>query len=634
MAKGNTIDIADEYELFGGPVSPLSETHEITRPQSKSLSPLGGLSPNLATMGEVFGESSNEMQGRWISPSLSERIASYSYPDPEASAPALPYPALSSSRRSSTVSEKIAKLLGDPDAPLPDIDDSMFFPFEPSLVEDFSLKAFTNSPQTKRSGNTEVLLTSFGIGLPSGKLPGAIPGEHSPKPLPPLDVWNTYDPEDLAILPTDSITPHIKPRPMPHSYPVMHHVRGTALPGLANATKASGSVPVLMPSTTRKAVHDPEKREVRVAELLKREGFGTDPSKKWVKLNPTKGLNLRASKIATYDPEEHYDPLPKAPDSWACFKYEYDGELQERAFYTVRQMQKYLFEHYLHRATESHDPKDGGLILWIQKVPADSARRYPRESSPRCRFKSCCATNNTINQGQYRVAFDEQSYKDANYDPMINAGYVHLYCLEKFLDFPLICQMLDVRAEDRRLPNEPSGKNRMLMSSDQERDGARKFINYCKRKGIPAGYPNHNMPNRPHEGTLTHMLALQKKVNERGAVLKQQHKRGLKSSIISEHLGDLELEMATRTSVRKAAADRTWDDVRARSRPSRLKKGTKRGRDDDEDYEESPATKKRGQPSKEVSTKSSTLQGAESDSASDVIFLGKMPKRTHKRKLL
>ena len=41
----------------------------------------------------------------------------------------------------------------------------------------------------------------------------------------------------------------------------------------------------------------------------------------------------------------------------------------------------------------------------------------------------------------------------------MNAGYVHLFCLERFMEFPDICSKLGVRAEDRVLSLESHGKN-------------------------------------------------------------------------------------------------------------------------------------------------------------------------------
>ena len=610
VAYHDAVEETEDYKLLRELVFRECGTDQVIDPQL-----MGRLTPDSDTMREVFGETNYKGQVRKVSPTLSGGAMATSYPDPDASAPAHPYPDRPpSSQSSSTFSEIMTReYFPDPNAPVPypsysHLDDLNAFPVDHSLTEKFPLGTSSNISQARKFDNTDVLSTIFGDGYPMRRLPNAISGDPA---------WPLYA---------------TKPLPAPHHMTVADAVTGSTIK-LADTTDMLEPAIRPKPTRTSKAASNRRKREMRTAELLKREKFGNDPSKKWIKLNPTKGMNVRAAKISSYNPKNYYNPLPEAPKPWACFEYENDGELENDTYYTVKQIEKYLFDHPLHHATENHDPKEGGLILWVQKVPADSARRYSTPHSSRCRFQKCFATNNTINQGQYRVAFDEQSFKNANYDPMHNAGYVHLYCLEKHLDLPLICQMLDVRAEDRVLPNELDAKNRMMMSTEQEQAAARKFIKYCKKKGVPVGYPNHKLPNRPHEGTLTHKLALTKKVNERGAVLRQQSQRGLRSSIISEHLGNLEVETKTRNAVRRAAADKAWESIKASSSFPDQTKGSKRKRkDEDDDEGQASSPKKRGRPRKEDKQRGFVKDESESDSGSDVIFVGSLPKRSQRKK--
>ncbi|KAL9120772.1 MAG: hypothetical protein Q9187_002670 [Circinaria calcarea] len=276
------------------------------------------------------------------------------------------------------------------------------------------------------------------------------------------------------------------------------------------------------------------------ATSISRDAGKRDAAKPWVREHAVKGLNCRTALIVNYKPEDYYKALVRTPASWGAFRYTPHGELQAGRFYSVEEIEQYLFS-----------PHHRGLILWIQKNPSDSARRYPTKTSARCRFEECFAIKNCINQGQYRVAFDEQSYKEADTDPQHNAGYVHLYCLEKLLDFPDICAQLDVCVEDRDLPDEPEGKNRMLMSSDLERSVAKKFITRCERTGPPPGYPSHQMRNRPHEGTLTHSLSVAKMQTESARDRRSREARGLKGSMISEHLGNLETYAVERDKSRR-----------------------------------------------------------------------------------
>ncbi|MCJ1485896.1 hypothetical protein MMC06_006071 [Schaereria dolodes] len=317
-----------------------------------------------------------------------------------------------------------------------------------------------------------------------------------------------------------------------------------------------------------------------------------DAKKPWVKAAPNKGMNTRSATLARYKAEEMYNRLPNPPDNWASFQYTAEGELEPRRVYTTAEIEYYLSWHPLHGSGDNVDSKHSGLTLWIQRNPADSARRYPAEDSSRCRFKDCYAPpRNTINQGQYRVAFDEQSYKDANNDPQHNAGYVHLYCLEKHLDFPKLCETLNVKAEDRSLPHEPGSRNRMLMATPEELQATQEFIRRCEeRQGQPPeGYPPFNMTNRPHEGTLTHQLSVIKTENQPRAIQTAREKRGEKNSVLSKHLGNLELETAERAVTRKAENQNwpltaTGKRKRKPTRPRRTNIRDSSGDGDDDEY--------------------------------------------------
>ena len=310
-----------------------------------------------------------------------------------------------------------------------------------------------------------------------------------------------------------------------------------------------------------------QKKERRGSPRLLRANADRDPEKPWVVTNKTKGLNNRAAKIANYKPEECYTALSSAPASWEDFKYTIDGELERGKLYSVAQIEQFLYQHPLHNTANGYDRKNSGLIVWIQKNPADSARRYPTSLSSRCRFADCFAVNNTINQGQYRVTFDEQSHQERNHDPHHNAGYVHLYCLEKLLDFPTLCRNLNVRAENRNLPSELDGKNRMLMSSKAERITADEFIDHCTTFGQPMDYPSHDLYNRPHEGTLTHKLALVKLENEPPTQQRLRAARGQdkKGTALKNHLGNLEIETVERAKTRKAE-NQNWSTGEPRKR--------------------------------------------------------------------
>ena len=324
----------------------------------------------------------------------------------------------------------------------------------------------------------------------------------------------------------------------------------------------------------------------------------TDVSKPWVRNHLVKGPSKRSENVRNYNPQEVYTPLPAIPRSWACFNYTKEGELDYKRFYSVPEIEQFLRQHPRH------------LTLWLQRNPADSARRYPHSTSNRCRFEDCVASYHCINQGQYRVAFDEQNWRNANHDPQHNAGYVHLYCLEKFLDFPLLCQDLDVRVDDRHLPNEPRGKNKMKMGTRYEVGTAEDFIQMCKNHDIPDDYPHYALPNRPYEGRLTHRLALTKLAHSKVFQMLARE-RGSGASTVAGHLGNLELETRARNKTRlaknqKRYNDDTEDEIVVAPKATKSTRGatedeievapkaTKRYRDDTEDViEVAPKATKR-----------------------------------------
>ncbi|QSZ30521.1 hypothetical protein DSL72_000075 [Monilinia vaccinii-corymbosi] len=197
------------------------------------------------------------------------------------------------------------------------------------------------------------------------------------------------------------------------------------------------------------------------------------PGKKWIKPNSTtQGKNNRSKNIQSLKPSNFYQPLAQRPQSWGTpnragvppFQYTAEGELKPHIKLTSAQMKEFIFNHPGHTTvTGERHTKSSGLTLWIQSVPSDSAARYPHQNSDKCRFEDCPVRNGTIHKGHYRVALDEQSSDPVVTDPFHNAGHVHLYCLEKFLDFPIICANFNVRPDDRILPE---GRNKMAITRD------------------------------------------------------------------------------------------------------------------------------------------------------------------------
>ena len=264
-----------------------------------------------------------------------------------------------------------------------------------------------------------------------------------------------------------------------------------------------------------------------------------------------------------YKPNPACTPLAVAPRPWGPFRYTNLGELDPAMQYTPEEITRYLFEHPLHhgRSSLSFD-----LSVRLQRSPNKSQARYPTTLSHRCKFTNCPLEN--INQGQYQVAFDENDTRNPGQDPFIVAGYVHLYCLERFCDLPRIIRELNVAADTRSFPNEKHGivPQRVSQTHERKRLAQAKsatsheeriievFINEC-RSGLLQGYPSHTDPNRPHEGTLVHRLAKERLRVELPSVRRQRLQRagkaGYQGSTLSVHLGDLEREAEIRNRTRK-----------------------------------------------------------------------------------
>ncbi|MCJ1314664.1 hypothetical protein MMC25_008346 [Agyrium rufum] len=242
-----------------------------------------------------------------------------------------------------------------------------------------------------------------------------------------------------------------------------------------------------------------------------------------------------------------YLALSTAPASWGCFEYTAYGELVPGRFFTVAQMSQYI----LNRPDTA-----GELTLYIQRAPVRMAKRRPHPKSWKCRFLNCPASNNPIEMGHTQVAFSElrpglhvETPQDQYDDPIIVAGNVHLYCLERFLDIPAICRSntLRVKVDDRIWPREPDKKYRVQLSTKPEKALAENFLAGCASGKMPRVYPQLNdIGVRLYEGTLAHRIMLTKSKTCRDMRWRRRvaELRGIDHgvpSIMEKHLGDLKI---------------------------------------------------------------------------------------------
>lgn len=253
------------------------------------------------------------------------------------------------------------------------------------------------------------------------------------------------------------------------SVPVTGTANGSSLASGSNAGSSPASRPRFTPSHApgTPIVLDPWKYYRTVAE------------RQQLKLKEGKIPRItRKKKGAEHiDPEQFYGPPVKAPEAWGpidpktkrpIFEYTKYGELYQGRSYDVAQLKMYLFD----RRLKTLDPSDwvprtklsterrvegkvrGGLTLWLGWPAAQAENRYPRSPGTQtCRYKDC--PYSTIKQGLPRVIFDERmNDQGLELDPFYNAGYIHLYCLEKNFDLVDMIKNLDFRIDDRSFKKE------------------------------------------------------------------------------------------------------------------------------------------------------------------------------------
>jgi hypothetical protein len=302
-----------------------------------------------------------------------------------------------------------------------------------------------------------------------------------------------------------------------------------------------------------------------------------------VRINKTtKGLTTRTAKINDYDPRANYIYTPHplgtlAEPHGAPWKGRYthrykDSSLKE--YDGGDEIAIYELENREMSASEIEDfilnyPRKGKLTLRIQVAPGDSGRRY-RSGADKCRFENCPNRKGgvpaTIKHGWYRVAFDERG--DEKYDPFAaNCGFVHLYCLERFLDFEYICRKANVIVDFRNnMPTEPNNTFAAAFQNKQLAAGglADEFVHHARMK-VPGNIPRQRGDNfgvrqmrefanypvpRPYneqawdanyafEDTLSYHMTLKMEEQRPAAQMAQFASKGLGPTVLSVHRGDL-----------------------------------------------------------------------------------------------
>ena len=252
-----------------------------------------------------------------------------------------------------------------------------------------------------------------------------------------------------------------------------------------------------------------------------------------------------------------YTPLKQAPEKWDVFEYTKDGELDPSRLFSAEEINRLLFNHPLHRG--HRNLKESPLRLRVHKTPAASAKRFP--NGLKCRFADC--PMRTINQGQLLIVVDELSVQHPDHDYYLNAAYVHLWCIERFCNFPEICAKLNVSTKGRDPRKESGRRNRFRLTLSEEEMVVRDYVEACTNSGLGGnpwvarcpneqtnGCPHYEQQNLPYRGTLCHQLTVTKlHYGGRGRINLRKHREdraGYEGANITRHVGDLSKEVELR----------------------------------------------------------------------------------------
>ncbi|KAF4631804.1 hypothetical protein G7Y89_g6328 [Cudoniella acicularis] len=308
--------------------------------------------------------------------------------------------------------------------------------------------------------------------------------------------------------------------------------------------------------------------------------------------------NKRPENIKKLDPRKYYASTPPRTKNWGdvnpltndhLFRYTPYGELLPQDNFTPQQIIDFIAKHPK-RGAPGHQ---SGLVLWLQIAPSDSSSRYPTKDSDKCRFVDCPVKHHTIHKGDPRVAFDEfycENQQDKKpYDPFHCAMYVHLYCFEKFLDFPHLCKspFNNVTVDDRVLPE---GRNKMALTRDHPKmkDVAEDFM----RKSIPWGQfpPDNRRPQVYHHLSLTYAVIKTHLDSQNSRFQKVREERGGNS--IDRHFGNLDdyaayelVKPRKKPYKRKASSIKNGSKSPPKTPASKRKRGVPEDEDEDAEFE-------------------------------------------------
>lgn len=224
------------------------------------------------------------------------------------------------------------------------------------------------------------------------------------------------------------------------------------------------------------------------------------------------------------------------------------------------------FLEYLHCASQRPNRQP---ILRIQIQPAQYNHRYMRAGqSFKCRFRDCPDKRGTILKGQARVCISEFDDEHGYWlNPFHNAGYVHLFCLEKQTNFIELCDDfpgLTVVPETRSLAHEPPAMTNMRVNNpmalnDVERAVVADWMNEIglRWNSFKLLHPDRTL--RPkfelaEEDTLRYRLTKAHMDNRQLRSVQNKRKRDAGERVtahLNEHVGDVSKQVALQKKMKK-----------------------------------------------------------------------------------
>lgn len=231
-------------------------------------------------------------------------------------------------------------------------------------------------------------------------------------------------------------------------------------------------------------------------------------------------------------------------------------------------------------------------ILRIQIQPAQYNHRYKRAGeSFKCRFSACPVKKGTILKGQARVCISEFNDEHGDWlNPFHNAGYVHLDCLEKQVNFIELyhSQVVAIIPETRALNHEPPATlnvrtNNPMALNDIERTVVHEWFEEMNARWEEFQYRHPDPALRPafvleQKDSLTYRLT---KAHGDNKILKRVQERrkrqagGRITAHLDDFVGDLGKQVALHKKMKKQppkkkAGERRESVVSSASRQRRI----------------------------------------------------------------